>query len=236
MAHNSSLTTIYFILPLMRINKFIAHATGLSRRAVDKAVEDHRVLVNGFIPSSGQQVAEGDIVKLDGRVITPPVNSTTIMVNKPTGYVCSRDGQGSRTIYDLLPIELYHLKSIGRLDKESSGLILLTDDGDLANELTHPRYQKTKVYEIGLIKPLQPLHRQMISDHGIALDDGPSKLQLERLKDGDDKLWRVTMSEGRNRQIRRTFESLGYTVHSLHRITFGNYGLGPLKSGEYTTV
>jgi 23S rRNA pseudouridine2605 synthase len=181
-------------------------------------------------------VQDGDEVKLDGVAITPDVKKLTIMLNKPAGYVCSRDGQGSRTVYDLLPSELYRLKPVGRLDKESSGLLIMTTDGDLANELTHPRYQKTKVYEISLLKPLQPLHRQMISDYGVKLEDGPSKLQLDRLKDGDDTLWRVTMSEGRNRQIRRTFESLGYTVHTLHRITFGNYGLGNLEPGKYQEI
>lgn len=217
----------------MRINKYIAQSSKLSRRAADSAIEEHRVLVNGHIPSSGYQVQNGDVVKLDGIEIKPSNEKLTIMLNKPTGYICSRDGQGNRTVYDLLPAELYRLKPVGRLDKESSGLLIMTTDGDLANELTHPKFEKTKVYEISLLKPLQPLHRQMISDYGVKLDDGPSKLQLERIKDKDDTLWRITMSEGRNRQIRRTFESLGYTVHTLHRITFGAYGLGPLKEGKY---
>ncbi|HEY5806299.1 MAG TPA: ribosomal large subunit pseudouridine synthase B, partial [Candidatus Saccharimonadales bacterium] len=98
--------------------------------------------------------------------------------------------------------------------------------------LTHPKYQKTKIYEVELAKPLQPLHRQMISDHGIQLDDGPSKLLLERLEDNNDKAWRVTMQEGRNRQIRRTFAALSYKVTKLHRTHFGGYKLGPLRSGQ----
>ncbi len=102
----------------------------------------------------------------------------------------------------------------------------------MANQLTHPSYGKTKIYEITLDKPLEPLHRQMISDHGVRLDDGPSKLALEKLQ-ANGLEWRVTMTEGRNRQIRRTFAALGYDVDKLHRINFGNYTLGTLKEGLY---
>ena len=147
----------------MRINKFIAQATGLSRRAADTAIGEGRVLVNGQKPSAGQDVSTNDAVLMDGKRITAPNQAQTIILNKPVGYVVSRDGQGSQTIYDLLPPELHQLKPVGRLDKDSSGLLLLTNDGQLAQELTHPRYQKTKIYEIRLDKPLQPLHRQMIS-------------------------------------------------------------------------
>ncbi len=217
----------------MRLNKYIAQSTGLSRRAADDAVYRNRVLVNGRPPSPGQQINDGDTVTLDSQPITPAVNTMTIMLNKPVGYVCSREGQGNRTVYDLLPPELHILKPVGRLDKDSSGLILLTNDGTLAQELTHPKYEKTKVYQIRLEKPLAPLHRQMISDHGISLEDGVSKLQLVRAGDTDDTLWTVTMHEGRNRQIRRTFEALGYDVHSLHRTVFGTYRLGNTAPGTY---
>jgi 23S rRNA pseudouridine2605 synthase len=217
----------------MRLNKYIALSTGLSRRAADDAVYRNRVLVNGLMPSAGQQVSTTDHVTLDRNTITPPVSTMTIMLNKPAGYVCSRDGQGSQTVYDLLPPELHILKPVGRLDKDSSGLLLMTNDGVLAQELTHPKYQKTKVYEISLDKALAPLHRQMISDHGISLEDGTSKLQLERRRDGDDAQWLVTMHEGRNRQIRRTFEALGYKVTGLQRTRFGKYHLGNLKQAGY---
>jgi 23S rRNA pseudouridine2605 synthase len=217
----------------MRINKYIAQSTGLSRRVADKAVEQGNVLVNGMPATPGQEVGEQDVVTLSGKTLTPPVKIQTIMLNKPIGYVVSRDGQGSKTIYELLPPELHHLKPIGRLDKDSSGLLLLTTDGQLAQELTHPKYQKTKIYEVRLSTPLAPLHRQMISDHGIQLTDGPSKLHLERATDGDDQNWRVTMHEGRNRQIRRTFAALGYMVTKLHRTNFGNFALGDLQMGAY---
>jgi 23S rRNA pseudouridine2605 synthase len=220
----------------MRLNKYIALSTGLSRRAADAAIGEFRVGINGKTAKVGTEITGSDVVTLDGRTITPPVNRMTIMLNKPAGYVVSRDGQGSETIYDLLPYGYDRLKPVGRLDKDSSGLILLTNDGDLANKLTHPSFQKTKVYEIALDNPLQPLHRQMISDHGIKLEDGVSKLQLDRIKEGNDKLWRISMHEGRNRQIRRTFESLGYDVVKLHRTTFGPYSLNELSEGVFKEI
>jgi 23S rRNA pseudouridine2605 synthase len=212
---------------VMRINKFIAQASGLSRRAADQAIQEGRVRVDGQLPQAGQEVADASVVTLDGKPLVAAMPIQTILFNKPIGYVVSRNGQGSATIYDLLPASLHHLKPIGRLDKDSSGLLLLTNDGQLAEQLTHPRFQKVKVYEIALDQPLQPLHHQMIADIGVQLDDGPSKLILERLHGNDDYAWRVTMHEGRNRQVRRTFAALGYTVTKLHRTHFGAYALPP---------
>jgi 23S rRNA pseudouridine2605 synthase len=219
----------------MRINKFVAQASGLSRRAADAAIAEGRVLIDGKLAQLGDTVASDSSVTLDDQPISAAIKTTTIMLNKPVGYVCSRNGQGSQTIYELLPKELHHLKPVGRLDKDSSGLLLLTDDGELANQLTHPRYAKTKIYEITLDKSLEPLHQQLINDTGIQLDDGRSQLQLHKL-DEAGKQWQVTMQEGRNRQIRRTFAALGYTVTSLHRTHFGNYVLQNLPSGQIKEI
>lgn len=220
----------------MRINKFIALATGMSRRAADAAIEQGTVTVNDQTASSGQQISDSDQVRVNGSTISIPATTTTIMLNKPVGYVVSRDGQGSKTVYDLLPNEYQQLKPIGRLDKDSSGLLLLTNNGNLAHELTHPGSGKVKIYEVVIDKPLQPLHRQMISDYGVQLEDGVSKFELERIKDGDEKSWRVSMHEGKNRQIRRTFAALDYKVVNLHRTHFGPYLLGDLKPGEIKII
>ena len=220
----------------MRINKFVAQATGLSRRAADTAIADGRVTVNSVAASAGSQTAADDIITLDGQIITIDSTVTTIKFNKPVGYVVSRNGQGSKTIYELLPAEFHQLKPIGRLDKDSSGLLLLTNDGDLANDLTHPSRQKRKVYEVTLDKALQPLHRQLIADKGITLEDGLSQLGLERQQDGDDTRWIVSMHEGRNRQIRRTFSAVGYEVTRLHRTTFASWSLESLKPGAFETI
>lgn len=220
----------------MRLNKYIASGTDMSRRRADVYIEAGRVTINGKMAEQGQTVQDGDVVEVEGKLVTPPAQHTTIMFNKPRGVVVSRDGQGSDTVYDLLPPEYQRLNPIGRLDKDSSGLLLLTDDGTLAQSLSHPSHQKIKIYEVTLDKPLQPLHRQMISDHGLQLTDGLSRLQLERLQDGDDRGWQVAMHEGRNRQIRRTFEALGYTVQTLHRTQFGSYLLGDLAPGKIQPV
>lgn len=220
----------------IRVNRFIAQGTGLSRRAADSAIDEGRVTINGQSVQPGQTVSANDTVTLDGQPVHAPSAITTILLNKPVGYVVSRNGQGSRTVYDLLPADLQMLKPVGRLDKDSSGLLLLTNDGVLANALTHPSHHKTKIYEATLRDPLAPLHRQMISEMGIQLDDGPSRLALDRLHEGNEHSWIVTMHEGRNRQIRRTFSALGYEVTALHRIQFGPYHLGDVGRGSYISV
>ena len=220
----------------MRLNKFLASGTDFSRRAADEAIAGGQVAVNGKTAEQGMSVAEADTVTLDGRTVQAVVTNTTIMLNKPAGYVVSRNGQGSQTVYDLLPPEYRRLNPVGRLDKDSSGLLLFTDDGQLAQELTHPSRQKIKIYEVTLDTPLTPLHRQMIHDHGLQLEDGVSKLQLERRAEGNDTEWVVGMHEGRNRQIRRTFAALGYTVRTLHRTHFGNFALGDLPPGKLRKI
>jgi 23S rRNA pseudouridine2605 synthase len=220
----------------MRINKYIALATGMSRRAADAAIAEGKILVNNLPVQQGKDISNTDVVYLNGKVLTLPESFTTILLHKPIGYVCSRDGQGSKTIYDLLPPNLHSLKPIGRLDKDSSGLLLLTNNGDLAQELSHPKQQKTKIYEITLDKPLSTFDWQSIHEQGIQLEDGPSKLFLERLEPLNDKHWQVTMHEGRNRQIRRTFEAIGYEVTHLHRTHFGDYSLQNLPSGQFVRI
>lgn len=216
----------------MRLNKFLALYGNLSRRSADKAIEQGRVIVNDQPAKIGQDIAKNDQVLLDNKKINATVRTQTIILNKPVGYVCSRNGQGSRTIYDLLPIEFYDLKPAGRLDKDSSGLVLLTNDGQLANRLTHPRYGKTKTYEVKLSKELTPRDFRAITTKGISLSDGISKLKLTMIGD-NAKEWKVEMTEGRNRQIRRTFAALNYNANQLHRIQFGDYRLEKLPVEAY---
>ena len=143
-------------MALSRLNKFIARATGLSRRQADQIISEHRVKVNGQAAQIGQPVCAGDTVQLDGTELRLPVKRTLLLLNKPIGYVCSRRAQAEnvQTIYQLLPPEYQALKTVGRLDKDSSGLILLTDDGDLAQLLTHPSHAKQKQYQVQLDRPL----------------------------------------------------------------------------------
>lgn len=220
-----------------RLNKYLALHLGISRREADALIEEGKVHVNGIPAQLGGRVTTQDRVSINGKPVEGSTAFRYILFHKPVGYVCSRRAQGDvPTIYSLLPQEFYALKPVGRLDKDSSGLILLTNDGDFAHQMTHPSFHKIKVYEVTLDKELEPLHQQMISDFGILLEDGKSQFQLERLSDTHRKAWRVTMSEGRNRQIRRTFSALGYTVIKLHRTQFGPYSLNKLDSGNYTDL
>ena len=216
-----------------RLNKFVALALGVSRRQADELIEQGKVTVNGQPAKLGQRITTTDIIRHGNKRLTAQSHQL-ILLHKPVGYLYSRASQGGiPTIYELLPKSLHHLKPVGRLDKDSSGLILLTNDGDFAHQMTHPSFYKIKRYLVTLDQPLQPLHRQMINDFGVQLPDGPSRLTLERQHDSDDRRWIVQMSEGRNRQIRRTFAALGYTVIKLHRTDFGNYTLGDIKRGEF---
>lgn len=219
--------------PAQRLNKFVALALGVSRRQADELIEQGTVTVNDQPAKLGQRVTTADTIRYDNKPLTAQTHQL-ILLHKPVGYLCSRASQGGvPTIYELLPTNLHHLKPVGRLDKDSSGLILLTNDGDFAHQMTHPSFYKIKRYLVTLDQPLQPLHRQMINDFGVQLPDGPSRLTLERQHEGDEHRWIVQMSEGRNRQIRRTFAALGYTVIKLHRTDFGNYTLGDIKRGEF---
>lgn len=216
-----------------RLNKYLAFQLGVSRREADNSIVAGHIKVNGVTAILGGRFEEGDTITFKSKPLQKRLAYTYVALNKPIGYVSSRKQQGETpTLYSLLPEKYHNLKPVGRLDKDSSGLLLLTDDGDFAYNMTHPKFYKVKTYEVSLDTDLQPLHQQMISDFGIELEDGPSKLSLE--KRGDNaKDWLVTMHEGRNRQIRRTFSSLGYTVTALHRISFGTYTLSELKPSEF---
>lgn len=229
---NARQILLYYIV--MRLNKYIALATGVSRREADGLIVSGVVAVNGEQAKLGKPVDENAKVAVRGQLVQLPESRTVIVLNKPVGYVCSRNAQakGVQTVYALLPDKYKKLKTIGRLDKDSSGLIMLTDDGDLAFRLTHPKFAKTKQYLVTIDKALEPLHQQMINDFGINLPDGRSQLRLEKLND-NRREWRVVMHEGRNRQIRRTFAALGYTVIKLHRTDFDNISLSGLKPGKF---
>lgn len=217
----------------MRLNAAIAQRMGISRRQADQLISAGNITVNGKHASFGQQVASADSITIDGKVLPVAQAHKTILFHKPVGYVSSRKQQGSaQTMYALLPKEFYDLKPAGRLDKDSSGLMLLSSDGQLIYRLTHPSFEKIKTYSIMLDQPLTDAGRDKI-ESGVDLSDGISKLQLK----GSGKHWEVRMHEGRNRQIRRTFDAIGYRVEKLHRVSLGDYQLPKgLQPGEYTVV
>jgi 23S rRNA pseudouridine2605 synthase len=215
----------------VRLNKLLSENTRLSRRKADEAISAGLVTVNGKVAKIGQSTEPSDVVEYNHRKIGQLHSKTTIMLNKPRGYVCSRNGQGSKTIYSLIPLDLHGLNPVGRLDKDSSGLLLMTNDGELLNNLAHPSNKKDKVYIVKLEKPLDEAGLAKINNF-VILEDGPSKMKAKFNSLSRDELT-VTLQQGRNRQIRRTFEKLGYKVIRLERISFGNYQLGNLGRGKY---
>ncbi len=218
----------------MRLNRFIASNSDLSRRKADELIAAGKVVVNRQVANLGTAVSETDTVLVEGKKITAVDRERrVVLVHKPVGYVCSKDGQGSPTVYELLNNEMQTLNIAGRLDKDSSGLVVLTDDGLLMQELTHPSNDKEKLYHVTLLNPLKDgaiAHFAKGVDIG---DDRVSRLEVLPL---DVKTYEVRIHEGRNRQIRRSFEALGYSVTGLHRIKMGQYELGTLVPKQYKVL
>ena len=223
--------------PSIRLNKFLAERLGVSRREADNLISSGKITVNRKTATLGTKIDKKSKVFYNNKLVPYETSYSYIGFHKPIGYVCSRHAQGNTpTIYELLPEQFRQLKTVGRLDKNSSGLILLTNDGDFAYQMTHPKFHKTKIYEVELNRVLEPLHQQMISDFGVLLDDGPSKFLVIHDDSVSQSHYIVKLTEGRNRQIRRTFAALGYKVTKLHRTHFGKYELGNLASGKYDII
>lgn len=216
----------------MRINKFIAQHTHLSRRQADEAIKAARVTINGETAQLGDEVQDSDTVTLDNSPVrTDNQKPTTLLLNKPVGYVCSRDGQGSPTVYDLIPKKYHNLNIAGRLDKDSSGLVVLTSDGDLLYELTHPSNDKEKVYQVTLNRELTESELELLMS---GVDIGDERLsKFESIENIGPKKYKIILKEGRNRQIRRTVEVLKLIVLKLVRNKIGQYSLDNIEFSKY---
>jgi pseudouridine synthase len=217
-----------------RVQKILAAAGLGSRRACEEFIRAGRVRVNGQVVQIGDKADPGkDSVTLDGQLVRAEQHRYVIL-NKPRGVVSSLDAQGERkTVRDLIPLSS-RLYPVGRLDLESEGLVLMTNDGELANKLTHPRYGHEKEYEVHIdghpkVEQLQSWRR------GIVLDgEWTSPASVKVIRKGASGTWlRVTMREGRKQQIRRTAESLGLWVKKLIRVRIGPLRIGQLKPGEW---
>ena len=219
----------------MRINKLIAHRLGISRRKADEFIEKGRVQVNKMPARSGQDIEDPAIILVDGKPLPDEKELITVLMNKPEGYVCSRNGQGSHTVYELLPSNLRYLNIVGRLDKDSGGLLIFTNDGVLHNDLTHPSKQKEKTYEVSLNKVIEDEDMKKLTSIGIELRDGLSKFIVK--KSGiSPTSYTIILKEGRNRQIRRTFNALGYKITLLRRQAIADYSIDNLKIGEFKII
>lgn len=217
----------------MRINRFVAMASGMSRRAADTAVADGRITVNGALAGMGWIVGDDDKVALDGAIISLPAAHTYLMFNKPVGYVTSRAQQGSApTIYEILPAKYHNLRAAGRLDRDSCGLLILSDDGDYVYLLTHPSQHKLKTYRLRLARALTADDIARLK-RGVELEDGLSRIDVV---DVDGRWVTVQLGEGRNRQVRRTLGAIGAGVITLQRVAMGGLRLGDLPEGQWREI
>jgi 23S rRNA pseudouridine2605 synthase len=217
----------------VRLGKYLAHAGIASRRAAEQLIASGRVSVDGeTVTDPARDVNERSAVALDGTAVGGPEPRVVYAVHKPVGVVSTaRDTHGRQTVVELVPAGGLRLYPVGRLDADSSGLILLTNDGELANRLTHPRYEVPKVYRVRVAGgPVGAAARARLRA-GVELDDGPTApARVRRLAGGELEL---TISEGRNRQVRRMCEAVGHPVLELRRIGFGPLRLGSLAPGAH---
>ena len=226
-------------MPGTRLNKYIASSGICSRRKADEFIENGRVLVNGKrITELGYSVQPKDKVFVDGKLIHP-VKHLYYRFYKPAGYITTSDDEnGRKTIYDLIPKELQHLKPVGRLDKDSTGLIILTNDGDLINELTHPSVKVPKLYRVTIDNRITQNDIDTMYK-GIELEPGKIAYAQVDVLDVDKEnntTMEILLYQGMNRQIRRMFEYLGYNVISLKRIRHATLNLDGLKRGDIKPI
>jgi 23S rRNA pseudouridine2605 synthase len=218
----------------MRLNRFLAAAGVGSRRHCDELIAAGRVSINGKTCTDfSAQPDTRDHVKVNGKLVHI-VPSLTIMLHKPAGFVSTRrDPQVRDTVFDLLPAKFSRLFNIGRLDTQTEGLLLLTNDGDLAQRLTHPRYEIEKEYEVTLDRAWEPLLASKLM-RGIFLDGRQAK--IAQLHSISPTRLRVVLRQGINRQIRRMFEAVGNRVKRLVRIRIGPVRLGDLPRGHWRAL
>ncbi|HSV62988.1 MAG TPA: pseudouridine synthase [Chthoniobacterales bacterium] len=215
----------------MRLNRFLAAAGLGSRRHCDELIAAGRVAINGHVCTDfSAHPSERDHVKVDGKLIHSE-RRLDIILHKPAGFVSTRsDPQARDTIFDLLPPHLPRLFNVGRLDAQTEGLLILTNDGDLAQRLTHPRYKVEKEYELTIDRPWDASLAPKLL-HGIMLDG--QRARLEKIHAVKPTRLRVILRQGINRQIRRMFYEVGYEVKRLIRIRVGHLRLGDLPRGHW---
>ncbi len=202
-----------------------------SRRGCETLIQEGRVEINGqMVLDLSARVLPDDHVKCDGRLLQEK-SPLTLVLNKPIGFLCTRDDpQERKTIYELIPRKFSFLTYVGRLDYNSSGLILMTNSGELTEHLTHPRYHVEKEYEVTLERPFDSEQTFKLLE-GIHMTEGLAKAESVHFE--SRRRLKMVLTQGFNRQIRRMFSKLGYKVKKLERIRIGNLVLPALSTGEY---
>jgi 23S rRNA pseudouridine2605 synthase len=220
----------------MRLNKYIAQAGVASRRRADELIAYGKVRVNGkVVRELGTIVAPGDKVDVSGTLIRPIAETAYLVVHKPAGVMTTmRDPQGRRTVAELVPKKMPRVVPVGRLDYDTAGVLLMTNDGDLANRLLHPRYGVEKTYRATIAGRLSSEDVSRLHD-GVTLDNGDkavsARLRVVAVRAGSSVV-DITVHEGRNRLVRRIFDALGHPVQALVRLRFGPISLGDLPTGH----
>ncbi len=221
-----------------RIQKVLARAGIASRRAAEEMVTAGRVTINGTVAQIGQSVDPArDVILVDGRRVgAPPKKDVWFVLHKPTGYVTTRnDEQGRQTVFELVP-ETRGLNYVGRLDYMTEGVLLFTTDGDAIHRLTHPSSEVERTYEVTVLG--DPRAGVSALRQGVELEDGFAQPRLVEAESIGKRRWLVvvTITEGRNREIRRLFSEVGLEIEQLVRTRFGPVLLGKLPLGEYRTL
>ncbi len=222
----------------IRLNKYIASSGLCSRRAADELIEQGKVSVNGKkVTELGYLVQPQDKVFVEQKLIRP-VKHEYYRFYKPAGYITTSDDEkGRKTIYDLLPDSMLHLRPVGRLDKDSTGLLILTNDGDLINELTHPSIKVPKVYLVSVDGKVHPHQLEQLAN-GVEIEKGKIAYANITVLEADNKhtTMQITLYQGMNRQIRKMFEYIGFEVKTLKRIQHATINLDGLKRGEFKPI
>lgn len=220
----------------VRLDKLLSSLGYASRSEVKILLRDDRITVNGEPARKADLKVSHDEVRFDGESLDPP-QGMVILMHKPTGYVCSHDDGEGRLVYDLLPERWRRrdpkISTVGRLDKETSGLLLLTDDGALLHRLTSPRHHVAKIYEATLDRPLKGDEGDIFASGTLMLNGEKTPCLPAKLTIIDEKHVTLEIVEGRYHQVRRMFAAVGNHVTALHRVSFGSLTLGDLKAGEY---
>jgi 23S rRNA pseudouridine2605 synthase len=219
----------------IRLNKYLSNAGVCSRREADVLIQTGVVTVNGeIITELGHKIKPGDVVQYDGETINAETKRY-VLLNKPKGFITTMDDpMGRKTVMSLVKKACRErIYPVGRLDKETTGLLLFTNDGDMAKKLTHPRHRASKIYHVELNKPVKPEDLNKLMS-GVDLEDGKTVCDLaEFVKDGSNREVGVELHSGKNRIVRRLFEALGYEVVKLDRVQFAGLTKKDLPRGMY---
>lgn len=217
---------------MMRINKFLAETGTVSRRGADKWIEEGRITINGELATIGSQVQDGDIVCVDGKPVAKEEQLVYIALNKPVGITSTTEKHIKGNVVDFVnhPLRIFH---IGRLDKDSEGLLLLTNDGDIVNEILRAEHHHEKEYVVQVDKPITDKFLQQMAAGVDILDTTTLPCRVEKIS---SNVFKIILEQGLNRQIRRMCSALGYSVKRLQRIRIMNIHLGNLKVGQWRAL